>query len=290
MAPAGDPQDTFGAAAVAKCDLTAAAEAGIVRPVMSSALGKLNMRLAVVLPLLLSAAGCPVTQPQQTPVQASRAEEPKSGAGYWLYVPSYYSDQRDWPLVVTLHGTFGWDNSSDQIREWKFLAEKHGLIVAAPDLRSVQGILPVVRSLWRKDLQADEKAILSIVDELCGKYRIDPNAVLLTGFSAGGYPLYYVGLRNPRRFNMLIARACNSDLELFEQLDFSEAVRKLPVAIFWGKDDLAELQSQSWQAFRYLREHGCLETQRKEVIGGHLRRPEFAYSLWRKYLPKRHRM
>jgi len=249
------------------------------------------MRSAILLlPLVLTAAGCPVTQPQHTPVEFLRVEEPTTGAGYWLYVPSYYSDGRDWPLVVTLHGTFGWDSSRDQIREWKFLAEKRGLIVAAPDLRSVQGILPVVRGLWYEDLQSDEKAVLAVVEHLLRRYRIDPNAVLLTGFSAGGYPLYYVGLRNPQRFNMLIARACNSDLEMLEQIEFTAAVRKLPVAIFWGKDDLMEVRSESWQAFRYLREHGCRNVNRREVRGGHLRRPELTYALWRQHLPERHRM
>ncbi len=281
--------------AVANWDLTATGGAGTVWLKFISAVREPYMRYAclmhvLMLPLAILAAGCPVTQSQQTPVESLRIEEPVSGAGYYLYVPSFYSDQRDWPLVVTLHGTFGWDSSSAQIKEWKFLAEKHGLIVAAPDLKSVQGILPVVRSLWYQDLQADEKAILAVIDDVSRKYHIDPNAVLLTGFSAGGYPLYYVGLRNPQRFNMLIARGCNSDLELFKQIEFSDKVRKLPVAIFWGKDELAEIQRQSWQAFRYLREHGCRKASRKEVLGGHLRRPELTYSLWRSHLSEKHRM
>jgi len=246
-------------------------------------------RLIVLLALLPVLAGCPVLQPQQTPVPAVRAKIEATGTSYWLYVPSYYTKDRDWPLVVTLHGTYGWDSSQAQIDEWKHLAERHGLIVAAPDLRSVQGILPVIRSLWLADLQADEKAILSMIDELSAKYRIDPNAILLTGFSAGGYPMYYVGLRDPQRFDMLIARACNSDIGMMEGIELTDAARKLPIMIFWGKDDLGQIQDQSWAAFRYLRERRCFATRHKETRGGHLRRPELAYDVWRARLAPRHR-
>lgn len=248
------------------------------------------LRYVALLCLLVVLAGCPVTQRQDTPVAAVERIEAGTGRHYWLYVPSYYDDRRDWPLVITLHGTHGWDNARAQIKEWKFLAEQRGLIIAAPVLRSVQGILPVVGSLWRKDLQADERAVLAVIDEVSAKYRVDPKAVLLTGFSAGGYPLYYVGLRNPGRFDMLIARACNSSTKLLEHIEPTDEARRLPIVIFWGKDDLREIQAQSWQAFRFLREHRFFETRRKEIRGGHLRRPERAYAFWRERLPARHRM
>lgn len=247
-------------------------------------------RLFIVLALLAVTAGCPVTQSQQTPVPPLRETSKATGTPYWLYVPSNYSADRSWPLVITLHGTYGWDGSQPQISEWKALAEQRGLIVAAPDLRSAQGILPVVRSIWYQDLDTDEKAILALIDELVAKYHVDPDAVLLTGFSAGGYAMYYTGLRNPQRFNMLIARACNSDVPMFEEkIPITDAVRKLPVVIFCGKDDLQQIQTQSWAAFRYLRERGCPKAVHKEIQGGHLRRPELAYRLWLEHLPQKYR-
>jgi poly(3-hydroxybutyrate) depolymerase len=234
-----------------------------------------------LLPLLAAAAGCPVTQPQQTPVDARHLREPETGRDYWLYVPSHYESSRRWPLVITLHGTHGWDSSRAQIKEWKHLAEQEGFLVAAPKLKSVQGIVPVVRKLWYRDVRRDEEAILRLLEHLCRRYSVAEEEVLLTGFSAGGYPLYYVGLSNPQRFDMLIARACNSDVGLLEQVRLTEAARRLPVLIFWGKDDLKPLRDQSWQAFRYLREHGCIHAEREELDGGHLRRPELAWRFWR---------
>jgi len=244
-------------------------------------------RIAVFVLLAGLLSGCPVTQPQDTPVPAVREVEPETGRDYRLYVPSVYDQARAWPLVVTLHGTHGWDSSNAQIKEWKALAEDEGFIVVAPSLRSVQGILPVVRGFWYDDLAADEKAVLAIIDEVSANYNIDSESVLLTGFSAGGYPLYYIGLRNPHRFNALIARACNSHVDIFERIELTDEARKVPLEIFWGKDDLKPLRDQSWAAFRYLREHGFRKAQKQETKGGHFRRPEMAHRLWQKHLPKR---
>jgi phospholipase/carboxylesterase len=246
-------------------------------------------RAILLLGLLVMVAGCPVTQPQHTPVPPSRQEIGAAGVKYWLYVPSYYTADRTWPLVITLHGTYGWDGPRRQIDEWKYLAEQEGFIVAAPDLHSAQGILPTIRSIWLRDLATDEKAILAVIDELAERYQADPSAVLLTGFSAGGYAMYYTGLRNPHRFSMLIARNSNSDLTMIADIDITEAVRQLPVAIFWGKDDLKEIQDQSWAALQYLRQRRCFLVEHKELPGGHLRRPELAYRLWCEYLPAKYR-
>jgi poly(3-hydroxybutyrate) depolymerase len=246
--------------------------------------------------LLLAAVpilgGCPVFQPTDTPVSETEVVEPTTGQKYWLYVPSNYSGDRDWPLVVSLHGTIPWDTSTRQILEWKALAEEKGFLVACPCLDSSQGILPIVsRKSWYEDLDRDERVILAVMDDVRGKYRIDPdaNAVLLTGFSAGGFAMFHTGLHNPSRFGMLIARACNSDVRMMEEtIQPTDAARRMPIVVFWGKDE-AVLTQQGWEAFEYLRNHGFKKARMQEVAGGHLRRPELAYKLWEKSLPRRYR-
>jgi len=246
-------------------------------------------KLLIFICLLGLICGCPVTQRQDTAVSEIRVELQDPGGKYWLYVPSDCSDDRKWPLVVTLHGTHGWDSSRAQIREWKYLADQRGFIVAAPDLRSVQGILPVSEKLWFADLTHDENTILGVIEDVASKYPVDRDCILLTGFSAGGYPLYYTGLRHPEVFSMLVARNCNSSIELFERIQLSDAARAMPVVIFWGKDDLGEINRQSWQAVRWLSEHGLKNVERKKYSGGHLRRPETAYSYWARLLPAGYR-
>jgi phospholipase/carboxylesterase len=246
------------------------------------------MRRAVWL-LLLSGmlAGCPYLPPETRHAHVG-VTEPITKGKYWLYVPSYYSEDRQWPLVVTLHGTNPWDGRTRQILEWKDTAERHGLIVVAPQLRSTQGPVPVIPGVWyvdTDDLARDERAILETVEHVCRTHRVDSRHVLLTGFSSGGFPMYHTGLRNPGRFDMLIARDCNNSMKVLKQIELSEEAKKLPVLIFWGKDDLKTIQDQSWQAFRWLREQGCFETNRRQIDGGHLRRPDVAYNAWAPRLP-----
>jgi predicted peptidase len=246
-------------------------------------------RFLVFLPLLAACSGCPVWQSQDVPVPATLEKEQTTGAEYWRYVPKDYSTDRDWPMVVTLHGTIPYDTPKTQINEWKRLAEDKQFIVVAPRLASTQGILPVISSRWFKDIERDEKVILAVIDEMCKNYRIDKNSIMLHAFSAGGFPLYYTGLRNAGRFNALVARGCNCRTDLLEQIKITPEARKLPMLILWGKDDNILVQNQSWMAFRFLRENGCFEAQKKEFMGGHLRRPDLAYDFWAKYLPERHR-
>ena len=245
--------------------------------------------IRAVLLLVLSGmvAGCPYVPPETRHPHVG-VTEPVTRGKYWLYVPSYYSEDRDWPLVVTLHGTNPWDGRTRQILEWKDTAERRGLIVVAPQLKSTQGPMPVVPGVWyvdEDDLARDERVILETVEHVRRTHRIDSRCVLLTGFSSGGFPLYHTGLRNPERFDMLIARDCNSSLKSLEQIELTDAARKLPIMIFWGKDDLKAIHKQSWATFEYLRKQKCYETKRKLIDGGHLRRPDVAYSLWAPRLP-----
>ncbi len=238
-------------------------------------------------------AGCPVWQDQDTPVQEFQRTEPVTRASYHLYVPSSYGADRAWPLVVTLHGTHGFDSSSLQAKEWKALAEKHRFLVLAPSLESPQGILPVSRSARLRALEEDENRVLASIAEVKRCYRIDERAVLITGFSAGGYALYYVALHHPELFNALVARSCNCDLEVLQDTPISQLARKMPMLVFFSKTGINPISSslnpvarQSWAAFRFLREQGCTKAKIRAVSGGHHRRPDEAYSFWKKYLPK----
>jgi predicted peptidase len=166
------------------------------------------------------------------------------------------------------------------------LGEKEGFIVVAPDLKSTQGILPKIRDVWIRDMQRDDRIILAVRDEVCRQYNIDRRRILLTGFSSGGYPMYWTGLHHPDKFNAVIARSCNSDDRIFESLDPQalKTARKIPVVIFVGKDEPA-MQDDAWLAFRWLRRngwdsHNCI---REEFKGGHLRRPERAYAIWKTF-------
>ncbi|MBI5723994.1 MAG: hypothetical protein HZA50_08560 [Planctomycetes bacterium] len=249
-----------------------------------------NFAMPVVAGLIAAVCGCVPTRQADAPGQAVR--DPRTGNVYIRYVPRNYTKDRAWPMVVILHGTYGFDPPEWQIQEWQALAEEKGLIVVAPRLKSVQGVIKVnkvVRPLWLEDLAEDEKIILGMLDDMQANYNIDPAAILLTGFSSGGYPLYYVGLRNPDRFNMIIPQACNFDAASLETTQIPPQAKKMNMVIIWGKDDQFT-RDESWAAFRWLREHGFdyRYTDKKITDGGHRRQPELVYELWLKKLPQQY--
>lgn len=246
--------------------------------------------LFALLALLPALAGCPVFQSQNTPVDQFQLTDASAKKDYWLYVPSYYTPDRRWPLVVTLHGTYLFDSPDDQIKEWKALAEKEGFIVVAPPLRSVQGVLPTLPALFRSDLATDEKTILNCVKDVRRRYSIHPRGILLTGFSAGGYPMYYVGLRHPEIFSGMVARGCNSSDWVFEHASVSPSTQEMPVVILWGRGDFGPIAGQSNAAVRWFREHQFIKTEDHTTAGGHMRIPEAAWEHWKPHLPAEMRL
>ena len=56
--------------------------------------------------------------------------EPGSRGGFSLYVPEYYTADRDWPLVMALHGGSG--NGRNFLWSWLRDARSFGAILVAP--------------------------------------------------------------------------------------------------------------------------------------------------------------
>lgn len=245
----------------------------------------IRMTLSLLLAgMALSLCGCPITQRQDTPVDFFSEKAPTTRTSYYIYVPSTYTSEKSYPLVITLHGTFPWDVANFQIREWRALAEREEFIVVAPKLGSLstQGILPVADSWRLSDLEKDDAALLDVLKTVEAAYNIKDNRVLLTGFSSGGFPMYYTGIRHPDKFHALVARACNFDRAIVDGVTLTDATRRIPTLVMVGKDDPA-LQDDSWEAYRWLHRHGWTKRTavRDETKGGHLRRPETAYRMWK---------
>ena len=243
--------------------------------------------------LAASCAGCPVTQSQDTPVPEIKCREPATGCVYYLYVPSDHAELGPMPMVVTLHGTHGFDSARAQTREWKALAEEHCFVVLAPKLESPQGILPIFRSLRLRALAKDEKRVLAAMDDVMKKYKINKQAVMITGFSAAGYPLYYIAMRNPERFSVLVARACNADMKIIESIPVTDKLRKMSMLIFFSKTGINPIYSkwnpiarQSWAAFQFFKFQECHGVSIRSIPGGHHRRPERALRFWKGCQPK----
>lgn len=96
--------------------------------------------------------------------------------GYTLYVPEYYTAQREWPLIVALHGGSG--HGADFFWSWLKTARSRGAILIAPTSSG---------NTWSlSDPKTDGKVILRITGEVSERYKINPRQMLLTGISDGG--------------------------------------------------------------------------------------------------------
>jgi poly(3-hydroxybutyrate) depolymerase len=225
--------------------------------------------------------GCPVSQSQDFPAPIRQEHTLGTQRDYFLYVPSTYDPDKRWPLVVTCHGTRPYDDARPQAKEWAALAEGRGFIVAAPKLEGVSGDDVWFRTPGKQiELQLeDEAVILEIVSRVKAAYNVADEQVFLTGWSAGGYAVLFTGLRNPDVFRALAIRQGNFD-ERYLSPVMPRLNRYQPILVLFGATDVL-LKSHAEKSIQWLRSHG-MDVHRREITGGHRRRPDIAYGFFRK--------
>jgi len=188
------------------------------------------------------------------------------------------------PLIVSCHGSPPFDVSEHHVREWKYLAERYGCIAVAPSLVGTDGILgggPV----WA--MLENEQVILSVISALGYRYNIDRANVMITGFSGGGFPTYWVGLRHPDLFSVVVARNCNFNRGNLDGW-IPRSAPKRPIMVYWGQNDPGPIVSQSLEAIRFLRSRGFIVATDVVSGAGHERHPEVAMAFFLKHrLPTR---
>ncbi len=128
---------------------------------------------------------------------------------YALYVPRSYDHRRAWPLILFLHGKgeCGRDGSR----------QLH--VGLGPELLAQPERWPFLVLFPQKPAKDDEweqheAAVLAMLDDVTGRYNVDPNRVLLTGLSQGGHGTWVLGARHPERWAALVpvcGYACRAD-------------------------------------------------------------------------------
>jgi len=233
----------------------------------------------LLLVLLVAVSGCAVEQPQNTPEPHWREIDQATGRGFWIYVPSTYNERTPAPLIVSCHGTPPYDIAEYHIREWKMLGERNGCIVVCPELIGTDGLIgdgPLAGMLL------DERYILSLISFMSCRYNIDRNNVMITGFSGGGFPTYWVGLRNPKVFSVVVGRSANFSKPNLDNWYPPEA-KEVAIYVYHGENDPATIVLQSKAAVRYFREKG-FDVSEHVIPGlGHQRRPEYAMDFFRQH-------
>jgi phospholipase/carboxylesterase len=131
--------------------------------------------------------------PPRDDVGLMQAGQTGERGGFSLYVPEYYAADREWPLVVALHGGAG--SGSSFLWTWLRDARTHGAVLLTPT---------AVGDTWAlMGPDVDTPNLVRIMDAVRGRWAIDPRRILLTGMSDGGTFAYVSGLEPGSPFTHL---------------------------------------------------------------------------------------
>jgi phospholipase/carboxylesterase len=105
-----------------------------------------------------------------------QAQDPYARGGYSLFVPESYDPDHPLPLVVALHGGYG--HGRDFLWTWLREARSRGFILMAPS--------SLGRTWSIADISMDAQPLIRHVGEVCSRFTIEANRILMTGMSDGG--------------------------------------------------------------------------------------------------------
>ncbi len=232
------------------------------------------------------AVGCAVPQKPGLGKAMIRSEA-TTHRPYGLYLPKGYresngqrADGRRYPMVVTFHGMRPFDDYGAHLKQWQQEADRYGLIVIAPRLLSCDVAQPFPINSVTNAVKADERATLAILDEVCRLTNADPNHVLSTSFSSGGYLAHYMVNRHPSRFSCIAVFQSNFSAEILDP----KQVRKYQdhvIAVLTSENDLGVSREGSLEAVAWYRRRGFRKVVAKTIAAmGHERTPEIAAAVF----------
>lgn len=124
--------------------------------------------------------------------------------GYRVYIPASYDKEKEYPVVVALHGggNRGTDNCSQleqlQAQIWvdkQLTGEIEDVIVVAPQQHPKYGFF------------LDSNCVMDVLDDVEANYSVDKNRIYLTGTSMGGMGSWSTAAAHPDRFAAFLASA-----------------------------------------------------------------------------------
>jgi predicted peptidase len=159
----------------------------------------LFMLLVVLLPI------ASVDARQDNPVTLFKIAELKSGLNlrYTLSLPPSFNSGRAYPLVIALH--YGGKITP-------FYGKDFLISFVEPALRDLDAIIvgPDCPSEgWTNTVS--EEAVLELILLLMGEYKIDPDRLVILGYSMGGSGACYMAARHPDIFSAAIPISAPAD-------------------------------------------------------------------------------
>jgi polyhydroxybutyrate depolymerase len=105
---------------------------------------------------------------------------------YLLYVPKSYDRTKPTPLVISLHTSMSWPNSSMAISRWNLVADENGFIVVYPEGTGHGPKSWEMTGSETPSRMPDVIFISKLIDKLAASYNIDKTRIYANGMSNGG--------------------------------------------------------------------------------------------------------
>jgi len=167
---------------------------------------------------------------------------------YLIFLPRGYESElnRRWPTILFLHGTreSGADLSllldcgpARVIRE--AIPQQFSLPTVSEAANVLRNEFIVVSPRCPRGTGWDAEALVALLDDISGRYRVDGKRVYATGVSMGGFGTWSVGLRYPERFAGIAPVSGGGDLvDVGAGLPGKySALHSLPIWAFHGAKD-----------------------------------------------------
>lgn len=161
--------------------------------------------------------------PKESSLPPTEGEEAKpEGWRYLLHLPKEYEgSNKDWPLMLYLHGRSARGNDFAKVRRYGPPA----LLDRKPNFPFVVVSPQLPNGSW------PYRSLLELLDEVTEEYRIDEDRVYLTGVSLGGGGAWYLAATDPDRFAAL-APLCG-----YGGTSLAKKLTNLPIWAFHGAED-----------------------------------------------------
>ena len=207
--------------------------------------------LALLL-LLCSMAYSSDDMPKQSARALNKRVTKRVKTDYMLFLPDGYKakGKQHWPLIFFLHGIG--ERGSDP---WK--VKVHGPPKVAEKMTNFPFI--VVSPQCPDGQWWSTEVLLTLLDDMVDRYRVDQSRIYLTGLSMGGFGTWSLALEHPERF-AAVAPICGGGNPLY--MNSYDAARKaalksLPFWVFHGDKDTAVPLSESERMVAALKKFGC---------------------------------
>jgi predicted peptidase len=164
--------------------------------------------------------------------------------GYLLHLPDVYGEDPGarWPLILYLHGGSLRGSNPDTVR----LGGMPRVVEADPGFP----FIAVAPQAPRGALWTDTDALIALLDEVIGRYAVDPARVYLTGHSMGGNGTWYLAYRHPERFAAIAPMSAPANPW------WQTRLLDMPVWVFHGARDEVVPLRESKNMVEALREVG----------------------------------